>query len=275
MYKIFCASQRKFLLLVSFVFILALGACNMVEYSPSQIYTSNSSTALNERNLKKLMETPGDDTVRFVLIGDTQREYDSTLDMVRAVNAIPGVDFLLLNGDISDFGLLMEMNRVSQLLSKLTMPYIAVIGNHDFAGNGVRVYKRMFGEMNFSFTYGGIRFICHNDNGREVNFDNNVPDLEWLSHQLRPADGVDAYIAVAHVPPFSSDFNEALRNDYIKLINSSPNTLAALYAHDHSFAVRYPNGQQIPYLTTNAMMNREFLLIEVTDGKLTYKNIQF
>lgn len=260
---------------VAILGLVLLQACSSIEYSPNQSSDSKSPRDINKKSLEKLAQTPGDDTIRFVLTGDSQREYKYAEKLVKTVNEIPGVDFVLLAGDISDFGLLQEMEWVHSIFSKLQMPYIGVIGNHDLVANGEDAYKKMFGPLNFSFVYQGVKFICHNTNSREDKFSGNVPDLPWLAQELMPQDDVYAYIPVGHVPPDGMDFDPRLVEGYTRMINASPNTLAALYSHTHSHDIYYFYGDPIPYLITDAIENRQFMLIEIINGKLNYKNIEY
>jgi 3',5'-cyclic-AMP phosphodiesterase len=255
--------------------IFFVTSCNMMEYSPNQAFDRDSPQDLNKKNLEKLAQNPGDDTIRFVLTGDSQRAYKNAQDLVNVVNKIEGLDFVLLAGDISDFGLLGEMEWVNEIFSKIKVPYIGVIGNHDLVANGQNVYTRMYGPLNFSFTYQGVKFVCHNTNCREVNFNGTVPSMNWLKNEFSPAPGVKSYIAVAHVPPSSVDFDKDMRSDYTKLLNSSGKTLAALYAHNHSEDIEYHDDESIPYLITNAIVKRQFLLVEIVDGKLSYESIRY
>jgi hypothetical protein len=107
-----------------------------------------------------------------------------------------------------------------------------------------------------------------------VNFNGTVPDMNWLKTEFSPSDSVKAYVAVAHVPPFSVDFDKNLESNYESLVNNSSNTLAALYAHNHAEEVRYYN-ESIPYLVANAILKRQFMLIEIVDGKLKYESITY
>lgn len=255
--------------------IILFQSCNSIEYSPNQAFDRDSPRDLNKKNLEWLSQNTADDTIRFVLTGDSQRQYSSSKDLVKTVNAIPGVDFVFLAGDISDFGLLQEMEWVNGIFSGLKVPYIGVIGNHDLVANGEEAFKRMFGELNFSFVYQSVKFVCHNTNSREAAFNGHVPDIAWLKGQLVPEDGVKAYITVAHVPPNNGDFDANLSEEYIHTINNSPNTLAALFAHIHDYDVFYPEGGEIPYICTNAIQHRQFILAEIVNGKFKFKNIEY
>lgn len=246
----------------------------MMEYSPQQVFDKDTPQELNKKNIERLNANPGDDTIRFILTGDSQRAYKNAYDLVQVANKMPGIDFVVLAGDISDFGLSGEMEWVNEIFSKLNAPYIGVVGNHDLISNGMKAYTRMYGPLNFSFTYQGVKFICHNTNCREVNFDGSVPDMNWLKSEFSATENVKAYVAVAHVAPFSIDFDKNLQTKYEETVNGSVNTLAALYAHDHSETVRYYN-ESIPYLVTNAILKRQFMLVEIVNGRLTYESITY
>jgi hypothetical protein len=91
------------------LFTTILSACNNIEFSPNQAFDKDSPTNLNQKNLALLYQKPvTSDTLRFILSGDTQRAYDQAVDLVNVANKIPDLDFLIINGDISDFGLLQE-----------------------------------------------------------------------------------------------------------------------------------------------------------------------
>lgn len=263
-------------LITAFGIVVLLQACGGFEYSPNQSFSGNSRTDINNKNIERLLAAQGDARIRFVLTGDSQRAYKDVVDLVKTINKIEELDFVVLAGDISDFGLSQEMEWVDEIFVKLNKPYIGVIGNHDMVSTGQKAYKRMFGELDFSFVYQGVKFICHNTNSRETSFSGNVPDLPWLKKQFLPENGVDAYVAIAHIPPGIPDFDPTLNDEYIDIINKSPNTLAALYAHKHTGEVFYPGNQlNIPYIVTDAIQNRRFVLVEIVNGKLSYETIEY
>lgn len=254
---------------------LTLFGCNHFEFSPNQTFDRISLTDVNASNLKKLGTGENDDTVRFVLTGDTQRARDETVEFCKAVNKIKGVDFVVLDGDISEFGVLKEMNWISRTLQDLHAPYIAVIGNHDETARGKEVFLRMFGTLNYAFVYGGIKFICHDSNSREYNFNGNVPDIPWIKNELKPSPGVTAYIAISHVPSNSEDFDSNLSKDYTSTLNQTPGFLASLNAHTHNHQVFYPDKSGIPYIVTGTVEKSEFILIEIVNNKLSFERIFF
>lgn len=254
---------------------LTLVSCNHFEFSPNQTFDRSSLKDINARNLLRLGDGSGDDTVKFVLTGDSQRSRDETVQLCKVVNSINGIDFLVLNGDITEFGVLKEMVWISNTLQDLKMPYVAVIGNHDETARGRESFKNMFGDLNYSFVYGGIRFICHDTNSREYDFNGQVPNIPWLKEELKPQTGVTGYIAVSHIPVNSPDFDSKLKQDYMAAFAQTPGFLASLNAHTHNYEVFYPDDSGIPYIVTNAIGNKEFLVIQIVNNKLSFERVPF
>ncbi|TCC96899.1 metallophosphoesterase family protein [Pedobacter hiemivivus] len=258
-----------------FFISIILVSCNHFEFSPNQTFDSVSLKDINANNLKRLGTGVNDDTVKFILTGDSQRSRDETVKLCKAANAIDGIDFVVLNGDITEFGVLKEMLWISRTLEDLTMPYIAVIGNHDETGRGKESFRNMFGELNYSFVYGGIKFICHDSNSREYNFNGQVPNMPWMKAQLQPSPDVTGCIAVSHIPVNSIDFDSKLKDDYINSFAQTPGFLASLNAHTHNFEVFYPDNSGIPYIVTSSMDKREFLVIQIVNNKLSFERVPF
>ncbi|WP_214226473.1 metallophosphoesterase [Pedobacter sp. B4-66] len=264
--------MRIFLL---FLLCAALASCNHFEFSPNQSFDRLSLKDVNATNLKKLGNGENDDTVTFVLTGDTQKSRDETVQFCKAVNAIKGIDFVVLAGDITEFGVLKEMLWISRTLEDLNPPYVAVIGNHDETARGKETFLRMFGELDYSFVYGGIKFIGHNTNSREYNFNGQVPNIPWLKNELKPSPGVTGFVAISHVPVNSPDFDGKLIKDYTSTFAETPGFLASLHAHNHRYELFYPDNSGIPYVITSAMSGNEFLVVQIVNNKISFERVYF
>lgn len=265
--------NRFLICLATIAFYLS---CGKLEFSPNQKFDNKTPININAFNLKRLFAVPGDDTVRFVLSGDSQRAYDDLGPFIAKVNSMPGIDFVILNGDISDFGLLQEFKWIEGYYSKLKMPYLAVIGNHDHVANGVDIYKRMYSEdLDFSFTYKGVKFVCHNTNSREYNFNGKVPDLNWLKNEFHPEPGIKGYLAIAHVPPTSSDFDPNLFEEYGRILTDNGKVYAVLNAHIDKESIQFPYTPDLPVITTNSIYNRHFLVAEIAGNNFRYYDVEF
>lgn len=250
-----------------------LAGCNAFEYSPNQTFDRNSPTDLNKTAIDKLMSVkPTNDTLKFILSGDTQRSYKEIPGFIEKVKSIDNLDFILVAGDITEFGSFREMEGYAARMKKVNVPVITVIGNHDLTGRGRESYKCMFGDLNFSFVYKGTKFICHDTNSREYKYDGRVPDLGWIAEQLQPSPQVQRYIAVGHVPALSEDFDQKLVPSYKSQFEQTPGFLAALYGHTHTYLTSAPE-DPFRYVVTGSIESKEFIVVTVINNKLTHERI--
>jgi 3',5'-cyclic AMP phosphodiesterase CpdA len=264
--------QWKYILFACLLF----AACDKFEYSPNQRFDFASPSNSNRRNIERLLRASGDDTIRFAVTGDTQRAYDNAADFIGLANKIQGLDFVVLDGDISDFGLLAEMKEVDKLYSRLNVPYIALIGNHDLSGNGEHTYRSLFGESDFSFVYKQVKFICQNTNSREYHFNGRVPDIPWISSELQTSDSVSYFVGFGHVPPTSGDFDPALKEPYLNLLLRNPDVLATFFAHTGKTETLYPfDDAGAPLYTTGGIDNRNYSIVTIIHGAISVTHFDF
>lgn len=250
-----------------FIALLAFPGCSKFEVNPYATHGTETPQPLNSANLAWLAarEPFDDDTVTIVFTGDCQRFYEEQEAIVAKVNSIPGVDFLIMAGDLSDFGLLQEYNWVRERMDQLHVPWFAVVGNHDLQANGPLIFRDLFGPLNFSFSYKGYKFLFHDTNGREYANNGSVPDLPWLAAQM--ADTVpDHFIAVSHVPPFNGDFDPVLVQPYYQLLGSDPRTLLSLHGHTGSHVDEHLNNDHVRYMVCNALVWPVIHVLRIHDG---------
>ncbi|WP_229712496.1 metallophosphoesterase family protein [Marivirga lumbricoides] len=251
-----------------------LSGCNLVEFNPNEIRLDEEEKDLNSKAITKIQSAGKRDTLTFVFMGDTQRFYDETDEFVESVNGLAyPIDFVIHAGDIADFGLAAEFKWVHNSMKKLKVPYLAVIGNHDLVANGPIIYRKMYGEFDFVFDIDDYRFIFFNSNSREYNFAGKVPDLEWIERQLEETPADKKIFLVSHVPPFSSDFDSSLEEDYTQLVAGNPSVLASLHGHEHSFNNIVEKG--VRYFITASVTNRGYALFRVSANALDVQQIRY
>ena len=110
-----------------------LTACDLIDYHPYDgRLDSDTSREINPANIERIEKVcEGKDTIRFIFMGDTQRSYNETEDFVKYVNQLDSIDFIIHGGDYTEFGLKKEFEWNDDILSKLKVPYVGLIGNHD------------------------------------------------------------------------------------------------------------------------------------------------
>lgn len=258
--------------------VLLLTGCNPFEYHPYDTHLDKKYKNINEKNIREICARDrNEDTVCFVFMGDTQRWYDETEDFVKAVNARSDVDFVVHGGDISDFGMKKEFCWVHDIMDKLKVPYVAIIGNHDHLGSGGEIYQVMYGDLNFSFVYGGIKFVCLNTNALEFDYATPVPDFEFIQREI--ADTVMAdysqTIALMHAEPGDVVFNNNVKLVFHEYLKRFRNLRFCVHAHEHRLMENEFFGDGIWYYGSDAMKNRNYLLFTVTQQDYKYEVVYF
>lgn len=257
--------------------LLSLVGCkDLFQYSPKEVRLDDEETNINLKNIPRIEALPSRDTLKFILIGDTQRFYDQVESFVAAVNKRNDISFVVLAGDISDFGLNKEFKWVHRELKKLKMPYIGVIGNHDMLSNGRLIFNKLYGPENFSFSCNGTRFVCLNTNSREVGFDGSIPNLSWLDTELKQAASYTNAFVISHVPPFSkADFDSDLELPYAARLAYNKNVRASLHAHDHTTKRLRPYNDGLEYFVIGTINKRTYAVVKVWDDQYTIEEHGF
>lgn len=131
---------------------------------------------LNEIALEQLkgIEVDGDGFT-FVVWGDSRDDLGRFDDVIAKINEIDPA-FSIGLGDYISNGRRAEYDAFVPRLEALNQPLISIPGNHDFIGNGERLWNEIFGKTNFAFDFGGVRFVC-TDNADYVLCDYNLTFL--------------------------------------------------------------------------------------------------
>ncbi len=176
---------------------LLLISCERFEGSPFEV--TESEPRYNDVNTARIASLPKKDTIVFAFIGDTQRFYDDVRDAVNAINK-EQIDFTIISGDITDFGLKEEYDLMIDILNDLDQPYVASIGNHDMIAQGRKNFKRYFGDEHVSFQASKFKFVLHNTNSVAMGFDRSLPDINWLRETFEATPNDVQLISLSHVP---------------------------------------------------------------------------
>ncbi len=260
------------LLFVFLVFIFS--SCKeLFQYNPNEVRVDAANKNLNEKNIQKLIAAAVPDTVKFILIGDSQRFYNELDDFVEIANTLKGIQFVVLAGDISDFGLNKEFDWIARSLKKLQVPFISVIGNHDMLANGRLVYKEMFGAEDFTFRVGPNKFICLNTNSLEVGFNGSLPNLTWLQQQLSDTATYSNAFVISHIPPFDGGFDDKLEQPYAAVLATNQKVRLSLHGHQHRFSRSIPYNDGKEYIIVGSQNKRNYVLVSVWNDQ--YKAEEF
>jgi Icc protein len=255
--------------------MLAFGACEKFEYSPNEVKLEESEQDLNQKNIDKIMSMRLDQksTFRIAVISDTQRFYDELDEVVDAINSRNDFDFVVLNGDITDFGIAKEYRWINERMQKLKVPFITVLGNHDCQGNGKKIYKAMYGPYDFTVNIGLNRLFFINTNSLE--FNDPVPDLNFFRGALSDTANFDKALVFAHIAPFDPDFNRDLEPEFTR-ISSQGKVQVSLHGHQHGYQEpKQPYHDGVNYVIVGSIQKRFYEEVTVSKDQVKLNHITF
>ncbi len=266
---------KKVILTFCLPFMLLVSACEKFEYSPNEVKLKDEEKDLTRKHLEKIAALQLDkrSSFKFAVISDTQRFYDELEDVVTALNKRNDIDFLILTGDITDFGTTKEYRWINDRMQELGIPFLTVIGNHDCVGNGKKIYKAMYGPYDYTMNIGRNRFVFINTNSRE--FSDPVPDLNFFRNALSDTATFDQAFVLSHIPPFDGDFERSMEKEFVRISNDSK-VKVSIHGHKHGYAEpRKYYEDKVDYLIVGSVEKRGYEEITVTGKQIQLKRIEF
>ena len=163
-----------------------------------------------------------------------ERGADDLRASVADINALRGVTFVIVTGDITEMGTLENLSQAKEILDGLAVPYHVIPGNHDtkWSESGGSDVARLWGEDRFAFEEGGYRFIglAQGPVLRMADGHWAPQDVRWLDGLLaEPGAALKPLVFVTHYP-----LDPGIDNWYAVLdkLKTVP-TVAVLAGHGH------------------------------------------
>jgi len=255
--------------------LLVLGGCDALEYHPYDAHIKGE-TGINAKNMKLINERcEGKETICFAFMSDTQKNYDDTERFVKALNKRNDVDFVVHGGDVTDLGGTKEFMWMRDIMNKLTVPYVALIGNHDCLANGTEIFNKIFGENDFAFTAGGVRFICLNTNAHMFDYTHPIPNFGFLEEEKETLSPEMKTVVLMHAAPYSDQFNDNVARIFQSTINNLPHLQFCAHGHDHELRIKDLFDDGIIYYSIPDIGKRQYFLFTITKDKYEYELINF
>src|ERR1035437_4301119 len=143
---------------------------------------------------------------------------------VQDINADSSLRFVVITGDVTQFGSDNELRLAKQILDSLNKKWYIIPGNHDggWSESGGNSFRTAFGAETFSFTYNGYLFAATNSGPNMRMGPGQVPreNLVWLDSVLNNMKKPDMpVIYLNHYPQDSSLNNWFEAIDRIKRRN--------------------------------------------------------
>ena len=195
-------------------------------------------------------------------------------EAIAEINTADSINFVIISGDLAEFGATQEFADLKQLLSELRKPLYMTTGNHDvnWSENGCTAYEKFFGPTHFLFEAGGIRFIgC----GAGPMLRMGAPcvpreEVEWLRSVLDTTSLSTPIIFVNHFP---MDVGVTNSEEILKLLRSR-NIQFVMCGHEHRNSFR-------EYLGVESVIGRSSLrrkdpsggynIVTVENGKVEFR----
>lgn len=188
--------------------------------------------------------------------GTSEEDLKRTID---DINANTELQFVVITGDITEFGADDELTLAKSMLSNLNKPWYIIPGNHDtnWSESGGNSFKMIFGSETFAFKHNGFLFLGTNCGPNMRMGPGQVPreNLVWLDSVLKATPKNTPIIYLNHYP-----IDSALNNWY-EIIDrlKTRNTQLILCGHGH-------NNHKLNFEGIPGIMGRSNLRAKTTIG---------
>jgi outer membrane protein assembly factor BamB/predicted phosphodiesterase len=221
----------------------------------------------------------GQTSFKFAHVSDTHiGSQNSEEDVVRTVHSINNdstLKFVIISGDITDFGTDSAFHVAKRILDSLNKPWYIIPGNHDanWSESGTNSFKKIFGAETFRFEYGGYLFlgtVC-GPNMRMSPGQVSRENIVWLDSTLQHLKNKNIPIIFVNHYPQDSSLNNWF--DIIDLLKTR-NTQLIICGHGH--ANRQFNFEGIPGIMGRSNLRAKkpvggYNVVTIKDGTVTYE----
>jgi outer membrane protein assembly factor BamB/predicted phosphodiesterase len=215
---------------------------------------------------------------RFAWLSDTHVGSGTGAEDLRAsvrdLNAQTGLAFVVISGDVTEYGSLAQFQETKAILADLKLPCHLIPGNHDtkWSESGGTDFARLWGADRFTFEQGGVRFIgLHQGPLLRMGDGHFAPqDVRWLEATLAALpDKSQPLVFVTHYPLDNGIANWFVVLDRLKQFN----TQVVLVGHGHSN--RKLGFEGVPGVMGRSNLRARaaagaYTLVEVQPGEMTF-----
>ncbi|HYG02133.1 MAG TPA: metallophosphoesterase [Chryseosolibacter sp.] len=247
-------------------------------YSPFEANVPEEWRNTTQKNLERLhaSDTSSNPDFKVALISDNHYHYNDLADAVAHINGRDDISFVMLPGDITENGLQTEYELLYKVMRKCRVPYLTVIGNHDYLSNGGSIYSQIFGPFNYTFTFNDVKFIAFDNVIWE---DPKEADYTWLESALSNTSeetGRSDYnhkIVISHIPPM--DRQLIAKRDYFDSLMAAHGVKFSIHGHKHEYWSSPFLNNGITYTTVGSPSKRSYAVLTVTSDSLHMSKVDF
>lgn len=232
---------------------------------------------INATNIERIEKAcSGKDTLRVAFVGDTHGWYSDTKAMVKKLKTLDCLDFVVHMGDLTDCGTTKEFMWARDILAGIPVPYVAIIGNHDFLGTGDQTFAEMYGQNDYTFIAGRVKFVCLNTNATEYDYLAAVPNLDYIEGEIKKDSAqYDQTVVCMHARPYSDQFNNNVAKVFQHYVKSFPGLLFCINGHDHCRQADDIYGDGVMYYGVDSAEHRNFMVFTITPNGYDYEIVAY
>lgn len=212
-------------------------------------------------------------------------------DAITQINALKGIDFVIITGDVVDKPTPDSINEVTDILNTLKRPWFFVTGNHDVDPKGsidkkniVKILKKKNRNYNFSSTYytfvPGKKFrviVLDGAWNGEIASSGYISkeQLDWLDEILKKSkkDTILIFIHFPPIEPYNLDNHGILNADDLKeILEKYKMPMAVFSGHYHTTKIL--KRSNIIYVSSPSLINYPNAF-RVVDIKNKRRKVQF
>lgn len=193
---------------------------------------------------------------------------------VRDLNQQSDIDFVILSGDVTEFGSDEELALAKQILDSLSLPLYVLPGNHDsnWSESGANSFRKVFGDETFFFRHKGYLFMGTTSGPNMRMSPGQIPreNLVWMDSVFKAnPDKETPLVFINHYPLDSS------LNNWYEAIGrlKQRNVQLAMCGHGHNNSVY--NWEGIPGVMGRSNLRAKdsvggYNIISIENGTATY-----
>lgn len=179
------------------------------------------------------------DSLVFAIVTDTHigkpGNSEGLATIIDDINKRTQINFVVITGDVSDFGLMDQLTEAKKLMDRLNKSYYIIPGNHDTAwsGNGGLTFSKIFNDDKFVADFKGYRLIALNTGPYIRHSGGFVTNgqLSWLDSLIKVTPKNKPVLFFSHMPMIGDNLNNSqLVLQRLKKLN----VVASFCGHGHT-----------------------------------------
>jgi outer membrane protein assembly factor BamB/Icc-related predicted phosphoesterase len=215
--------------------------------------------------------------IKFAHVSDTHIGSNNAAEdlrrTVQSINNDPALQFVIITGDITEFGSDKEIKLAKQILDSLNKPWNIVPGNHDanWSESGANTFMKVFGNETFYFKTGRYVFLGTGCGPNMRMGPGQIPreHLVWLDSVLKTIPDTTAVIFANHYPI------DAGLNNWFEAIDRLKKKNIQLILCGHGHSNRVLNFEGIPGIMGRSNLRAKaeiggYNIVTINNDTVTY-----